>query len=266
MGTLVGAAIALGIEAHSVLPAVSTGVYLAFMIIQLTAIFSTWLLLPPHLVVRNDGTLVELEDSITPAREIKEFVKLFKDIRVLYLFPMFFASNYFYAYQGSIVAVYFNGRTRALASLLEGLGSIIGSIVIGNLLDRLPYDRRTRSMVGLAVVAVLEIIVWSGGIAFQVKWDVDRQAGQLYSWDWTVSHAVGPIILIMACESPSVASLASWNLAEKLRLHRRCRIPRSCILHHGVDDQRPVQACPSGRILQGCAVGRRCRIFRHGRG
>ena len=48
LGTLVGSAIALGIEAHSTLPAVSTGVYLAFMIIMLTAIFTSWLLLPPR--------------------------------------------------------------------------------------------------------------------------------------------------------------------------------------------------------------------------
>lgn len=48
MGTLIGAAIALGIQAHSTLPSVSTGVYLAFMIIQLTAIATSWLILPPR--------------------------------------------------------------------------------------------------------------------------------------------------------------------------------------------------------------------------
>lgn len=48
MGTLIGAAIALGIQAHSTLPSVSTGVYLAFMIIQLTAIAISWLILPPR--------------------------------------------------------------------------------------------------------------------------------------------------------------------------------------------------------------------------
>jgi len=52
---LVGASIALGIEAHSTLPAVSTGVYLAFMIIQLTAIASSWLLLPPSELCYESG-------------------------------------------------------------------------------------------------------------------------------------------------------------------------------------------------------------------
>jgi hypothetical protein len=48
MGTLIGAAIALGIEANSTLPSVSTGVYLAFLIIMLTSIVTSWAILPPR--------------------------------------------------------------------------------------------------------------------------------------------------------------------------------------------------------------------------
>ena len=91
MGTIVGSAIAIGIEAHSTLPTVSTGIYLVFLIIQLTAIGTAWLILPPHLVVRSDGTVVELEDSITPAREVREFGKLFRDWKIVVILPMFFA-------------------------------------------------------------------------------------------------------------------------------------------------------------------------------
>ena len=47
-GTLVGAAIALGLEADSTLPSVSNGVYLAFMIIMLTSIVSSWAVLAPR--------------------------------------------------------------------------------------------------------------------------------------------------------------------------------------------------------------------------
>jgi hypothetical protein len=53
LGALVGSSIALGIEYHSTLPSVSTGVYLAFMIIQLTAIASAWLILPPRAFFPN---------------------------------------------------------------------------------------------------------------------------------------------------------------------------------------------------------------------
>jgi hypothetical protein len=198
MGTLIGAAIALGIEAHSTLPTVSVGVYLAFMIIMLTSIATSWLILPPDLVVRGDGTVVELQASLTPAEEIKQFVALFKDWRMLALFPMFFSSNYFYAYQGAIVAYLFNGRTRALSSLLTGLGSIIGSLFIGVVLDKLPFQRRARSLVACGVVIFLNLLIWSGGLGFQVTFTRHDTAPK---WDWTDHAAAGPIVLIMACKS-----------------------------------------------------------------
>ncbi|WVQ82739.1 hypothetical protein IAT38_004871 [Cryptococcus sp. DSM 104549] len=194
-GTLVGAAIALGIQAHSTLPTVSTGVYLAFMIIQLTSIVTSWLILPPHLVVRGDGTIVKLEDAITPRVEFQHFLKMFKDWRMLLLFPMFFSSNYFYAYQGAITAFLFNGRTRALVSLLTGLGSIVGAIFIGTILDRLPCSRKKRSLIGCGVVIVLNIIIWAGGLGFQVQF---TRATEHTAWDWSEGPAVGPIILLMA--------------------------------------------------------------------
>ena len=47
MGGVIGACIAIGIEAHSTLPTVSTGVYLAFVIIMIVGVFLSFTLLPP---------------------------------------------------------------------------------------------------------------------------------------------------------------------------------------------------------------------------
>lgn len=200
MGTIVGSSIALGIEANSTLPGVSTGVYLAFMIIMLTAIVSSWLLLPPHSVIRGDGTVVELEDAISPMREFKELTALMKDWRMWALFPMFFSSNFFYAYQGAIVTVLFNGRTRALVALLEGVGQVLGSIVIGQMTDSLPFGRRKRALTATVFVVVFNCIVWACGLGFQVQFTRADSVvrGQPIPWDWTVGVAVGPIILLMA--------------------------------------------------------------------
>jgi len=200
LGTFMGSAIALGIEAHSDLPSVSTGVYLAFMIIMLTSIVTSWLLLPPHLVVRGDGTIPLLEDAISPKHEFKELVKLFKDWRMLALFPMFFSSNYFYAYQGAITAFLFDGRTRALTALLTGLGSIIGSILIGLITDRLPFGRRNRAFCGVGAVLFINVLIWGAGLGFQVKFTrADTVVlGAPIPWDWTAGPAPGPIILLMA--------------------------------------------------------------------
>lgn len=93
-------------------------------------------------------------------------------LRPAALLPMFFASNYFYAYQGSINTARFDGPTRALNAVLEGAGAIIGALMIGFLVldsDRMP--RRTRGYLGLAVVFVITTAVWVCGIVWQVTFE-----------------------------------------------------------------------------------------------
>ena len=74
---------------------------------------STLLILPPDAIIRADGTLVKVQASSTVREELNNFVKVLKDKRIILLIPMFFASNYFYAYQGAVNAFYFDGPTRA---------------------------------------------------------------------------------------------------------------------------------------------------------
>ena len=82
---------------------------------------------------------------------------------------MFFASNYFYAYQGSINTARFDGPTRALNAVLEGAGAIVGALMIGFfVLDSKFMHRRTRGYLGLAIVATLTIVVWAVGLSWQV--------------------------------------------------------------------------------------------------
>ncbi|KAL3488135.1 major facilitator superfamily domain-containing protein [Aspergillus germanicus] len=148
LGVLVGAAIAVGIQTNSTLPNVSTAVYLVFMIIMLTAILTSWLILPPHLVVRKDGTFVQVETLPSPRQEFYAFIQQLHDWRLIALFPMFFSSNYFYAYQGALTQFLFTGRARALASLLTGVGSILGSLLFGFVTDQVSPSRRSRALTG----------------------------------------------------------------------------------------------------------------------
>jgi sugar phosphate permease len=62
----------------------------------------------------------------------------------------------------------FNGRTRALVAVLDGLGAILGAIFIGLLLDKLPYGRRTRGYIGVCTIFLMGVLVWGGGLAFQL--------------------------------------------------------------------------------------------------
>lgn len=82
---------------------------------------------------------------------------------------MFFASNYFYAYQGAVNALMFDGPTRALNGALEGAGAIIGALMIGFfVLDGKRFKRRTRGYLGLGIVAGMTVIVWAVGLSWQV--------------------------------------------------------------------------------------------------
>jgi hypothetical protein len=74
---------------------------------------STIFILPPSAIIREDGTIVKVEASSSVRKELQNFIKVVKDKRIILLLPMFFASNYFYAYQGAINAFYFDGATRA---------------------------------------------------------------------------------------------------------------------------------------------------------
>lgn len=184
------------------MPEVSTSVYVVMIIIMLTALASSWLVLPPAKVIRGDKTLVEAEVSISPKQELHEFVLMFKDWRTLALFPMCFASNYFYAYQGAITAYLFNPRTRALIALLTGVGSVIGATVIGLLTDSLPFGRRKRGLVACGFVSLALCGVWGAGLGLQVQFEREDEKvrGQSVPWDWTVGVSVGPILLVFACK------------------------------------------------------------------
>ena len=70
--------------------------------------------------------------------------------------------------QGALNVAKFNGRTRALVAVLDGLGAILGAIFIGLLLDKLPYGRRTRGYIGVCTIFMMGLLVWGGGLAFQL--------------------------------------------------------------------------------------------------
>lgn len=161
----------------------------AFLVIIVFGIASALLVLPPHRVVRPDGTIVRVDDQSSIPQELKGLLERLKDWRILgpsvyiirscqfelintcdvALLPMFFASNYFYAYQGAVNAGKFDGPTRAVIAALEGAGAIIGALIIGFfVLDANWFARKTRGWLGLAFVSITTIVVWSCGLAWQL--------------------------------------------------------------------------------------------------
>lgn len=199
MGGVVGSAIAFGISYDQPVGVnkTPTVVYIVFVILMLCAIAAVWLILPANYVVRADGSLIELRAQLRMREEISAFAQQFKDWRMLLLFPMFFTSNYFYAYQGSIVSYMFNGRTRALSSLLSNSGAVIGAIIIGCIFDYAPGGRRQRAITGWCFTVLAMCGVWGGGIAFQRGWY--RALGPedpTWGYDLHDSRSRGPLALM----------------------------------------------------------------------
>ncbi|TCD71158.1 hypothetical protein EIP91_012106 [Steccherinum ochraceum] len=172
-GVLIGSLIALAINIRNGhLTAVSTSTYIAFIVIILLGVASSFLVLPPHRVVRPDGSRVTIERASAPHKEMIAMARLFKDWRLLALIPMFFTSNWFYAYQNAVNAGMFDGPTRALNGTLSGAGSIIGAMLIGFVvLDAKWFHRRTRGYIALSIITVMTIIVWSVGLSWQTTFD-----------------------------------------------------------------------------------------------
>ncbi|KAI0275376.1 MFS general substrate transporter [Gloeopeniophorella convolvens] len=209
-GSFIGSVIALAINIRSgQLSEVSTATYLAFLIIMLCGTVSTVLILPTAAIVRSDGTLVKVEAASSVREELRSFAKVMTDKRILLLTPMFFASNYFYAYQGAVNAFYFDGPTRALNATLEGAGAIVGALIIGFfVLDGTRFRRRTRGFLGLGFVSVVTITVWSCALAWQVKFD--RTPRTKVHYTDSAYHTKGALYFFYYFGDAAYQALAYW--------------------------------------------------------
>ncbi|KAH9830102.1 MFS general substrate transporter [Rhodofomes roseus] len=216
-GSLIGALIALGINIRSgSLGAVSTSTYIAFLVIIFVGVASAFLVLPPNQVIRSDGTIVKLQAASKPHVEVIGMLHTLKDWRLLALLPMFFASNYFYAYQGSINTARFDAPTRALNAVLEGAGAIVGALLIGFfVLDGKRFGRRTRGYMGLAVVVVLTIAVWACGLAWQVTYTRDSPDYVLYKINYkdAAYRTKGPLFFFYYFGDACYQALAYWIMS-----------------------------------------------------
>ncbi|KAH9046962.1 MFS general substrate transporter [Lactarius deliciosus] len=189
-GSFIGSVIALAINIRSgKLSDVSTATYLR--------------------LYAPDGTLVKVQESSSVREELSNFTKVLKDKRIILLIPMFFASNYFYAYQGAVNVYYFDGATRALNGTLEGAGAMVGALIIGFfILDGLPFRRRTRGFVGLAFVSIITIVVWSCALAWQV--DFNRIPRTKMHYTDSRYHAKGALYFFFFFGDACYQALAYW--------------------------------------------------------
>lgn len=150
--------------------------------------------------MRSDGSRIILQRNPTWKSEILGLWEtLFTDPYILCLFPMFFASNWFYTYQyNGVNLARFNLRTRALNNILYWIAQIIGATVFGFALDYAGLRRTTRAIIAWVVLLLLTFAVWGGGYQFQITYtreDRPEDSEDQTKMDWTSSGYVGPMFL-----------------------------------------------------------------------
>ncbi|ORX99948.1 major facilitator superfamily domain-containing protein [Clohesyomyces aquaticus] len=198
LGAVIGSVVQLGLNIHtSGNKAVSDATYIGFIVLTFLGACLAWTLVDAKHVIRGDGSRIIVMKNPTWKTEI---IGLWETLRndpyIIFLFPMFFASNWFYTYQFQDVnLVQFNLRTRALNNTLYWLAQMFGALVFGFALD-LPTRRTIRARIAWCVMLALTFGVWGGGYVFQRKYtrkDTDIEGHFVY--DWKSDGYIGPMFL-----------------------------------------------------------------------
>ncbi|KAF9552988.1 MFS general substrate transporter [Agrocybe pediades] len=165
LGAVVGASVSLGQNIHSTANSVGNGTYIGFLVLTLIGVFIPLTMADPEKMIRTDGTKVTTPRH--PSWKVELYglwITLLTDPMVLLLFPMFFASNWFYTWQfNEYNDVLFNIRARSLNNLVYWLSQIVGSIAIGLLLDQKAISRRIRAFGGWTILfgMVFVVHIWA---------------------------------------------------------------------------------------------------------
>ncbi|KAF1814858.1 MFS general substrate transporter [Eremomyces bilateralis CBS 781.70] len=210
LGAVIGSLIPLGQNINAVSnTVVNDGTYIGFLVLTIVGAVLAWTLVDAKDVIRHDGSRIILMKNPTWWTEIRGLGEVFMtDPYIVLLFPMFIASNWFYAYHfNGVNLAMFNTRTRALNGVIYYVMQIFGAMSFGYALDR-PYIRRTtRARVVWVVLMVLTMVIWGGGYVFQKKYTrdlvttgadtEDDPTDDYVKLDWTDSGYIGPMFLYL---------------------------------------------------------------------
>ncbi|KAI9756114.1 MAG: hypothetical protein M4579_004001 [Chaenotheca gracillima] len=200
LGAVIGSLIPLGQNIHSTTNGVNDGTYVAFMVLMFLGAILAWFLVDSKDILRKDGTKVIVMKNPTWQSEIMGLYECLRDdYYIVALFPMFFASNWFYVYQfNDVNLAKFNIRTRSLNSCLYWTSQIFGAVLFGYCLDIKALRRSTKAKSALVALFVLTLVIWGGGYDWQKNYTREDTTPLDYvKDDWTTPGYVGPMFLYM---------------------------------------------------------------------
>ena len=143
---------------------VNDGTYIGFIVLMVSGAVLAFFLVPPEQIVRKDGTRVAPVRHPSALSEVKGLYQtLISDYYIILLFPMFWASNWFYTYQQNCFNLYlFDLRGRAFNNIWYWLSQIFGAVMFGFVLDNTSLgSRKTRAWLGWGILFVIVNLVVS---------------------------------------------------------------------------------------------------------
>ncbi|KAL5518478.1 hypothetical protein ACEPAH_160 [Sanghuangporus vaninii] len=176
LGGVVGSAVAFGQNFQSLSGGVSNGTYIGFIVLTGIGVLIPMLMANPEKMIRADGTKVTTPRHPSWKSEILGlYLALRTDPSIVLLFPMFFASNWFYTWQfNDYNGTLFNIRTRSLNSFVYWTSQIFGSLMIGVVLDNKRLTRRARAFVGWTILFLMVFIVHAWAYTYQKDYTRDN--------------------------------------------------------------------------------------------
>ncbi|OIW27781.1 MFS general substrate transporter [Coniochaeta ligniaria NRRL 30616] len=179
LGAVIGSLIPLGQNINKKSGPVTDGTYSAFIVLMFVGAVIALFLANASSIRRRDGSKVILMKNPTWQTEFKGLVETITlEPWIILLFPMFFASNTPYTYQGNDMnGPHFNTRTRALNNVLYWTAQIIAAVIFGYALDLHRFRRSVRAKANFIVLVTLTFVIWGGGWAWQEK-QVTRQVAE----------------------------------------------------------------------------------------
>jgi hypothetical protein len=154
---------------------VPTSVYAVFVALQLASIIFAYLLVPPTLVVRKDGSHLAIFRKPSVAESLIGLKDVLKDWRVLIMIPAYFTPEVSLVMSSSFNAYAYNLRTRSLNNFLVHLIQIPLALIMGWILDNERFGRRrTRALIAITIDTVWITGVYIAQTIWLHSWNFDR--------------------------------------------------------------------------------------------
>ncbi|TFK49326.1 MFS general substrate transporter [Heliocybe sulcata] len=204
MGGVVGACVSLGQNFSSTVgpgSLVGNGTYIALLVLNICGVFLPLFLADPNKVVRTDGTRVHTPRQPTWKSEFRGlWIALKTDPLIIMLFPMFFASIWYYTWQfNDYNGTLFNIRARSLNNLVYWLAQIFGSLIVGWILDWTRLTRRARAFIGWCILLCLVFFVHGWAYVYQRGYTRESIAASPTRMDIYDHGYAGRILLYTLC-------------------------------------------------------------------